>query len=167
MLRKEPIVAECSVTDWLLESSRDPRRALLEWNRVGMTLLRCGELFTAIRLPVSLVEAAASTTDPVVLNEYLDRLLFSRPVIRCNLGQWYYVLVPPEVAEWWRFPDAECLQPLTDLGVPRPDLTKCPGLTGSYWAVPMRKSGDLAEPEVVSQLIAFGRYNSASRGGAS
>lgn len=166
-MTREPIAAQSSeVADWLLESSRDPRLGLLEWDTIGMTLLECGELFTAIRLPVSLVEAAAGATDPDVLNEYLDRLLFSRPVIRCNLGRWYYVLVPPEIAEWWRLPDGECLQPRTGLGVPRPDLVKCPGRTGSYWAVPMRKPGDLAAAEVVAQLIGFGRYNNA-RGSAS
>jgi hypothetical protein len=159
----EPIVgARTAVTEWLLAAARDRTRAVDEWDTDGMTILKCGTLFSAVRISVPLVEAAARHTDPKAVSDFLYRALFGGPVIRCNLGQWFYVLVPAGFTGQWKVPDSERLERGTDLGVPRPGIDVCPGPTGSYWAVTMGSPGDLADPRAVAQLVMQGRHNRAT-----
>ncbi|WP_157901149.1 hypothetical protein [Streptomyces davaonensis] len=52
---------ELAVTHWLLLSAPDTHRARTEWSETGIALLRCGGLFTAVRLSAALVHAASGT----------------------------------------------------------------------------------------------------------
>ncbi|WP_438307067.1 hypothetical protein ACSHXN_47300 (plasmid) [Streptomyces sp. HUAS TT11] len=147
-----------AVTNWLLSATRDPRRAVQEWGRDGMTVLQCGALFCAIRLPVLLVEAMTSPRRaPVMVDAFLAEVLEGGPVIRCNTGRFFYALVEPSAAERWHVWDTECLGRGYDLGVPSLDLTEHPGHTASYWAVPVRGPGVLCEVVAVEQLLVHGR----------
>ncbi|MGW4518902.1 DUF6415 family natural product biosynthesis protein [Streptomyces sp. NPDC004393] len=126
-----------------------------------MTLLRPAGRFSPVRVPLLIVEAAAGTTEPTEVDTYLAQALHGAPVIRCNNGQWVYVLVEPIAARDWDVPDAECLGEETNLGVPRPDLVGHLGRTVSYWAVPMARPGALGTKAVVSQLVDQGRRMAA------
>lgn len=148
-----------AVTNWLLSAARDPLRAVQEWDMDGMTVVQCGALFCAIRLPVLLVEAIASPRSvPVMVDAFLAEVLEGGPVIRCNTGRFFYALVEPSAADRWHVRGTECLGRGYDLGVPSLDLTEHPGYTASYWAVPVREPGVLCEVVAVEQFLLHGRH---------
>ncbi|MGW0988394.1 hypothetical protein ACWD46_19555 [Streptomyces sp. NPDC002486] len=59
------------IEDWLLAAASDVQQARREWDEGALTLLRCGDLFTAIRLPGDSVRVAASSIDPAEVSAYL------------------------------------------------------------------------------------------------
>ncbi|GAB3010921.1 hypothetical protein GCM10023080_091920 [Streptomyces pseudoechinosporeus] len=59
---------ELAVGHWLLSAAPDMRQARQEWARSGVALLRCGGIFTAVRIRAALVQAAADTDDPKVID---------------------------------------------------------------------------------------------------
>ncbi|GAA4304851.1 hypothetical protein GCM10023086_22310 [Streptomyces venetus] len=142
------------IEDWLLAAASDVPRARREWDEGGLTLLRCGDLFTAIRLPEDSVRAAASSSDPAEVNTYLAKVLDGGPVIASRSR--YYALVPPSTGVAWQHPDAECLTWGTWLGVPPVPRTSCED-SPAYWAVPMSGPGKLCDADAVSQLVRLAR----------
>lgn len=157
---------EAVITDWLLDNAVwDRDKAREEWETEGMTLLKCGGTFCAIRIPVPLVEAVAPRSDPDSVDAHLAQALDRAPAFRCNTGQWYYVLVPPTVASWWdKRRGGECIGAGLDLGVPSPRLIGHPGRTASYWAVTMTRPGHLGSGETVSQFIADAHLRAVQEG---
>ncbi|MFF5984437.1 hypothetical protein ACFY78_36900 [Streptomyces olindensis] len=119
-----------------------------------MTFLRCGSLFTAIRLPGDLVRAAAASSDPAKVSTYLAEALDGGPVI-ASRGR-YYALVPPSAGVAWEHPRAECLAWGTWLGVPPVTRTGCEDALG-YWAVPVPGPGRLCDTNAVLQLVQLGQ----------
>src|SRR3954451_18497291 len=102
MTRRLMAPPEEAVVEWLLTFAVwDEQRAVEEWAAEGLTLMRCGGKFCAIRVPVPLVEAAADSRIPAEVDAYLAEAVQGAPVIRCNTGQWVYVLVRSSVAKWW------------------------------------------------------------------
>ncbi|MEV6740454.1 DUF6415 family natural product biosynthesis protein [Streptomyces sp. NPDC051104] len=149
-----------AVAEWLSSAAlQDAETARREWESDGMTVLQCGSLFTAIRVPLDVVEAAAGEfTLPNELDAYLADALLGAPVIRCTHGRRLYVLCDPSTVKDWRVPGTECLGKGYELGVPRPDLIGYPGRTSSYWAVPISQPGNLGSGAAVSQLVLHGRF---------
>lgn len=60
---------------WLLSAAEDTQRARKEWADDGIALLRCGTLFTAVRLAAGLVYAAADSDDLRNVDAYLRQAL--------------------------------------------------------------------------------------------
>ncbi|KUO19061.1 hypothetical protein AQJ91_21875 [Streptomyces dysideae] len=144
---------------WLLSAAEDTQRARKEWAENGITLLRCGTLFTAVRLAASLVHAAADSNDLRDVDAYLGQALLGGPVFADTRWRLYYALVPEgtgRLPSWsYRSEDAECLGPNAYLGVPDPTHTD-PGVGFSYWCVPPHDPETLCSPEAVAQLLKDG-----------
>jgi hypothetical protein len=160
-----------TATQWLVAAADDPERARLEWAEQGITLLRCGALFAAVRLDAALVHAAAGVEDPDggdtvdlhIIDAYLAQTLLGGPVFLDARWQRYYVLVPAGTADLPRGQravrdrGAQCLDSCY-LGVPDP-LRVAPEVgSRSYWCVTVNGSATLCAPDAVAQLVERGRH---------
>jgi hypothetical protein len=155
---------ELAVGHWLLAAADRRNEARMQWGEHGITLLRCGTLFSAVRIPEGIVHAAAGTGEAAGVDAYLAMALLQGPVIHDPRQGRYYALVPASTAARWRAPGTDCLGRGWHLGVPRPDVNQdasdvwCP-----YWSVPMPSPGELCLPGAVAQLVVTGRYRQASQ----
>ena len=153
---------EAEVVRWLLTAADDKRQALEEWQRSGVALLACGDVFEAVRIPAHIVQAAAATDEPDRLDKYLAHALFGGPVIIDPHSRWYYALVPPRTAHRWRHRRAfetEFLRTGSRLGVPHPRLSaRGAQVALSYWVVPMGAPGALCSPRAVFEMTSYGRF---------
>ncbi|GGJ56397.1 hypothetical protein [Streptomyces brasiliensis] len=157
-----------SVEHWLLSAAETPGRARAEWEESGRALLRCGGIFSAVRLSARLVYAVTQTTCLADIDNYLARALHGGPVFLDQLTHRYYVLVGASTryrSEWDqpRCEDAEFIGRGHFLGVP-PVQATTPEAGPSYWCVPMDSLGDLTRPDAVTQLLSVGRFQLTSRG---
>ncbi|MCX4458705.1 hypothetical protein OOK58_43120 [Streptomyces sp. NBC_01728] len=143
-----------AVEHWLLAATRDRKQARQEWCRDGVALLRCGGVFTAVRVPVELVEAAAGTEDRRQMSQHLNEALWGGPAFIDERSRQVYFLVPPSAHNGWRLPHSDCLSADTYLGVPYPGAEP-QGLT--YWLVEMDGPSMLCTPDAVKQLVMHGR----------
>ncbi|MFG2632000.1 hypothetical protein [Streptomyces sp. NPDC048473] len=119
---------ELAVSHWLLAAAPDMKAARREWEGTGIALLRCGGIFSAIRVPAEEVHAAAGTEDLHQVDAYLSEALMGGPVFVDVTSRRYYVLVPASAAlqDVWEsrlVPDAECLGSGCFLGVLTPKAT--------------------------------------------
>lgn len=150
---------QLAVRHWLLSAADDIAAARNDWAARGVTMLRCGTLFSAVRIPAETVHAAFRTDDATATDTYLGAALQGGPVLVDTARERYYALVPASTCRSWNVLGSECLGRDSYLGVPRPDVTRdIVGMTRSYWSVPMDSPGMLCAPGAVSQLIAYGRY---------
>ncbi|MBT2395348.1 hypothetical protein [Streptomyces sp. ISL-100] len=150
---------ELAVGHWLLTATNDRRTARVERETSGIALLRCGSIFSAIRIPAAVVRAAAGTDDTEAVDAYLCEALQDGPVFADAYSRRYYALVPASTALRWDVPNTECLGVNCFVGVPSPKLTD-PAYP-SYWSVPMNGPGALCTPGAVSQLVLYGRFRQA------
>ncbi|MFF3909799.1 hypothetical protein ACFYZJ_28350 [Streptomyces sp. NPDC001848] len=141
---------------WILCAAPDVAVARKEWQEGMEALLRCGVLFTAIRILGFFVYAAAGGEEPVDVDAFLTKALEGGPVIASSGLSRYYALVPPSTARQWRDQSTECLAPRTLLGVPSVRRTTYED-GRSYWAVPMDSPAALCTPDLVDQLARFGQ----------
>jgi hypothetical protein len=157
---------------WLLSTLSGAARdhARMEWQEHKVALLPLGGLFSAVRLPASLVLAVAGGhIRSGEVDTFLDEALEGAPVICDPQGRRYYALVPAtmpatwhQAADDWRALDVDCLGRGTYLGVPRLDLTQSTAKPcDSYWSVPMSSMATLCAPLHVARLIAAGRHELA------
>lgn len=156
---------ESASAHWLLSAAPALKEARREWAENGITVLRCGGIFTAIRISAGIMHAAAGTEDPVAVSDYLARVLRG-PVFADQTSRRFYVLVPASTSKLpvWKgntVPDVECLGGSSFLGVPRPGRDD-PCETRCHWVVPMDGPGDLCSPHAVRQLIDYGRFKRAA-----
>ncbi len=158
---------ERAIATWLLSATEERRRARLEWQETGVAMLRCGTLFSAVRITARLVHAACGTDQTEAVNAHLAKALLGGPVIHDPRHTRYYALVPADTAtKWLSTKDTEGLGRDCYLGVPRPHLTTYdPQTWCPYWSVPMPSAGELCVPHAVAQLAAFGRFRIASEAG--
>ncbi|MFJ5726322.1 hypothetical protein [Streptomyces sp. NPDC093149] len=134
---------------WLLSTVQDRKRVRAEWDERPFALLPCGTLCAAVRIPSTVVQAAAGSDDQEdICDRYAAR---------------YYALVPASAARRWDVPGTVCLGKGSELGVPRPGVTAGDG-TRMYWSVPMDSAGVLCPPYAVSQAVMVGRYRSVAHG---
>ncbi|MEV4972202.1 hypothetical protein [Streptomyces scopuliridis] len=145
---------ESAIARWLTSSSRAPAVAHEAWQDRRPAMLRTGGSYDAVRMPLTLVHAAAESSAPDVVAGVLAEVL-DGPVI-CHPGAWYYALVPPGTCETWRSSEALVRGRGAWLGIPRPDHTKPTPVT-PYWAVPVKQTGKLCTPEAVAELLRVGR----------
>lgn len=152
-----------AVRQWLLDAYDQEGDAVRDWDKHGLVVLRCGQNFCAVRLPDSIVHAAANSADPLVVHSFLEIVLDGGPVFRDPSGRRYYALVPPDTARLWNAPDGTaCLGPDWYLGVPRPDLTLDPLAETlppgpSYWVVPCTRPGAVCRPSAIAELVTIAR----------
>lgn len=150
---------------WLLSTLSDAGRdrAREEWDKIRVTLLPLGTLFSAVRIPEHVVHAVAFTDDTCMVNEFLAAALDDGPVIHDPDGHRFYALVPAsmpkrwhEAVDVWRDDlGVECLGRDTYLGVPNVHDTELDTDTdASYWAVSMSSAAMLCESLAVARLIA-------------
>lgn len=148
---------------WLLAAAEDRDKARDEWADGRVTLLRCGGIFAAVRLPADLVHAAVGSQAPGEVDAYLTEVL-DGPVFMDTHARRYYALVPASAArlEWWNaraIEGVECLGSGCYLGVPAPQRSEpCEG--HAYWSVPMDGPGSLCEAVAVVRLARYGHSRS-------
>lgn len=156
-----------TVEQWLLStvpsSGRD--RIRTEWQEHTVAVLPLGNLFSAVRLPGSLVQAAGlmrGKLDRAQIDAFLDEALDGGPVICDPQGHRYYALVPANMPESYKAA-AEDWHPLrvgilgrgTYLGVPPLHVTEFDKETCvSYWSVPLQSPPTLCTPLNVARLVA-------------
>ncbi|MGW6774143.1 hypothetical protein ACWGBX_27495 [Streptomyces sp. NPDC055037] len=148
------ITSTDQVARWLTSSSPAPAVAHEAWRDGRPAMLRTGNPYDAVRMPRTLVHAAAGNSAPDVVTDMLAEIL-DGPVI-CHPNLWYYALVPPETCKTWRSAEAVVRGPGAWLGVPRPDRTQ-PAPVTPYWAVPVEQAGKLCSSDAVAELLQAGR----------
>lgn len=153
-----------AIGDWLLTATESRTRSRMEWQEHGVTVLKTGVVFSAIRMSARLIHAAACASDLEVVDRYLLRALVGGPVIhdpdRCR----YYALVPTDAGRPWEVTrDLEPLGLGSYVGVPRPGLDTPAGSGAPYWSVPMEAAGVLCAPSVVAALVEIGRHELAGQ----
>lgn len=155
----EPIVSTRAerlraVEQFLLAAAQDPTTARHNWAVGHNVLVRCGVLFTAVRISGDTVRAAAGSQDRTEVDAYLADTLHGPVFTEAGLAR-YYALVPPSTAHHWRLPGGECMQRNYFLGVPAPRYTEYEeGFP--YWPVPMDSPSELCDPVRVSNLVLRG-----------
>jgi hypothetical protein len=153
---------------WLLSTLPDDWRgpARRDWKRQRVTLLPLGTLFSAVRIPGSLILALTGTLTPRDIDSVLADVLHGGPVICDPRRAWYYALVPASVPrtvsakklDTWRDINVEVLGRDAYLGVPPLDAVALnPQAPASYWSVPMESAASLCAPLTVGRLIGAGR----------
>jgi len=142
---------------WLLVAARDVAQARAEWETYGVAALRCGGLFSAVRIPAAIVYAAAGTTAPGALAAYCAEALRGGPIFHDRSGQAFYALTPHSTSRIWKIPDTECLGSDSFLGVPPLTVTAPDPLYPAYWVVPMDAPAVLCMPSAVALLVQRGR----------
>ncbi|MFM9602666.1 hypothetical protein [Streptomyces turgidiscabies] len=153
-----------AVGAWLLGATESRDRSRTEWQDVGVTMLKTGITFSAIRMSARLIHAAACTSDLAAVDHYLARALVGGPVIhdpdRCR----YYALVPTDDGRLWGvIRDLEAFGLGSYVGVPRPGLDAPDGSGAPYWSVPMESAGALCVPSVVAALVEIGYHELAGQ----
>lgn len=153
---------QSAVRGWLLTAAAlSEADACRGWRESGIALLRCGGLFTAVRMRAELVHAAARTVNSSQVDRYLADALPDGPVFADRTCRRYYALVPTcaEGEVRWKAhePYAASLGEGCFLGVPDPaHTTPCRG--GSYWCVPIRGPEVLCSVADVEQFLLHGRH---------
>ncbi|MER7742279.1 hypothetical protein ABTX34_28860 [Streptomyces sp. NPDC096538] len=142
---------------WLLSAVEDRELARRQWDREGVTLLRCGGLISAIRLPARVVWSAAETEELSEVDSYLSGAL-EGPVFMDLHVCCYYALVGSRSLEHFPFgdvPGAAAIGRAHYLGVP--NLRNVTAAGRSYWCVPPESPGVLCPVEAVEALARKGR----------
>lgn len=151
-----------AVEQFFLAAAQDSTTARDHWTVGRTVLVRCGGLFTAVRIPGDIVRAAARSEDRTKVDAYLADALQGGPVFtEAGLSR-YYVLVPAGTTARWRIPGGECLERGTYLGVPAPGRAQFEEGFG-YWPVPMDSAGELCDPVLVRDLVLLGRPPATAR----
>ncbi|MFB7088657.1 hypothetical protein [Streptomyces sp. NPDC056296] len=153
-----------AASNWLLAAADNRDRAQRDWNDRGVALLRCGGAFTAIRVPASLITAAAGSEEHAWVSAYLSAALHRGPVFVDQTAGWYYCLVPSKARESWQEPETECFGDDHYLGVPCPGIDFQHPRARSCWVVPMDGPADLCSPDAISQLLDVARKKTAEAG---
>ncbi|MFF0133709.1 hypothetical protein ACFYTG_50115 [Streptomyces mirabilis] len=140
---------------WLLLAAPDAAKARREWETQGAAILRCGQLFTAVRIPGTIVRAAADKDDAAGVDAFLAQVFAGGPVFTDAGLNRYYALVQGGAAYDWHVPGTECLPRGIGLGVPAVGLMQYePGVP--YWASPMDGPGELCDEDQVADLVMTG-----------
>ncbi|MER8067129.1 hypothetical protein ABTZ59_02265 [Streptomyces sp. NPDC094034] len=149
-----PSAIESAISRWLTSSSPHPAVVREVWQDGRPAMLRTGNPYDAVKMPLPLVHAAADSSAPDVVAAVLAEAL-DGPVI-CHPRHWYYALVPAGTCGTWRGAEAVVRGPGGWLGIPRPDRTEPTPVT-PYWAVPVKRPGKLCAAEAVAELLRAGR----------
>jgi hypothetical protein len=154
---------ELAAAHWLLAAASDAGRACAEWAEQGVALLRCGVLFAAVRIPETLVYAAAGTNAWQDVAGFLAEAPSGGPAFVHPRGGNYYALTAGSVARCWPYGDAVCLGGDTYLGVPATDRNAPTPAFDAYWAVPMGAPGTLCAAGDVAQLVSSGQATAGKK----
>ncbi|MEV1042338.1 hypothetical protein AB0J01_37850 [Streptomyces sp. NPDC050204] len=152
---------ELAVGHWLLSAAPDMHEARDQWAKTGIALLRCGGVFTAVRIQADIVQAAAGTEKPELIGAFLAEALQGGPVFIDMSSRRYYVLVPASTPAGRWVPGVERLGSGSFLGVPCPQRTE-PEKSRSYWCVPMDGPGALCSPDAVTLLVSYGSHQQST-----
>ncbi|WP_051711676.1 hypothetical protein [Streptomyces sp. NRRL S-350] len=147
---------DAAVRHWLLAALPDGERtaAADDWKTRGVTVLPCGTLYSAVRLPADIVAEAAGSTDRAAIDRYLAVSL-DGPVFCTGERGLYVALVPPSTARTWSLSGVSFLGRGSVVTVPAPGLTRDLS-PGAYWAVPMESPGVLCLAEDVANVATRG-----------
>ncbi|MEU6194539.1 hypothetical protein [Streptomyces sp. NPDC047061] len=156
-----PRGGELSVEAWLLTASPHPGIGRWEWESGDVTFLRCGGLFSAVRMSRKLVHAAAGTSIPGEVDWFLSTALDGGPVFASRRLGRYYALVAADAPNYWTGPGAHCVAADTALAVP-PVWQTDYDCEESYWPVPPRGVGAFCLLSLVARLTAHGLAQAAS-----
>ncbi|MEU6972091.1 hypothetical protein AB0A71_31100 [Kitasatospora aureofaciens] len=145
-----------AVRHWLLAALPDGERtaAAADWATRGVTVLPCGMLFSAARLPSDIVASAAGSADWATIDRYLA-VSFDGPVFCTGDRGLYVALLPPSAVRTWTVAGVALLGRGSTMMVPAPGLTR-DRTAGAYWAVPMESPGVLCLPDDVAHVARLG-----------
>jgi hypothetical protein len=147
-----------AVQTWLLGAAPDAQQARWEWQEGGVTFLRVGGLFSALRAPAVLVRAAVGSGDPDTVGIRLAQELEGGPVIAAHgTTHFFFLMLPGEARKASPVKGSEYLTSRTLLGVPPLRATAPQKAGGSYWAVPMFSPVRLCHAPWVMRLLERGR----------
>ncbi|MFE5591201.1 hypothetical protein [Streptomyces sp. NPDC056549] len=147
---------EAGAETWLLLAARDTKVARAEWDEFGVALLRCGTVFSAVRIPADIVYATTGTADRVEVAEYLTTAL-EGPCFYDGNSQAFYALTPCSTARRWDVPDTECLGADFFLGVPATSISEPDPRCAAWWVVPIGGPAAICDPEIVRSLVQRGQ----------
>lgn len=148
---------QLAVEHWLMSAASSIEQARAEWETYGVALLRCGTVFTAVRVPAAYVHAAARTEERGEVAVFLAKILDEGPVFFDRRGRQYYVLTPASTAAGWSHGDAECFGRDTYLGIPACRRIEPDPSGDAYWVVPMDSPSVLCARQEVEALVVAGR----------
>ncbi|MEV5929926.1 hypothetical protein ACPCSG_27085 [Streptomyces cellulosae] len=147
---------------WLLSAVEDRELARRQWDTEGVTLLRCGGLLSAIRLPARMVWSAAETEELPQVDAYLAAALGGPAFMDLHVCC-YYALVGSRSLEHFPFRDLPGTAAIGQnhyLGVP--SLRHVTVAGRAYWCVPPESAGVLCPVEAVEALARQGRTRMVS-----
>ncbi|MGV2914521.1 hypothetical protein [Streptomyces alfalfae] len=148
-----------AVSTWLLTATDDRRAAWADWRERGLTLLNCGGVFSAVKMPADLVWAAAGTADLTAVDDCLRGWFDDGGAVFMDVhSHLYYFLAPPSFAwtyEDCRYPGVGVLGRGQYVGVPAVGRTV--PRSRAYWCVPMDGPGDLCFGDEVEKFLQRGR----------
>ncbi|MEU7323447.1 hypothetical protein ABZ682_23280 [Streptomyces griseoviridis] len=147
---------------WLLDAADDEVKARQEWCAGDVALLRCGRSFSAIRVPLMLVQAAADSEAREQVAAYLHEALLGGAAFVARGARSVYCLIPASTPDKYRVPDCEHLRRDSYLGVPFPAT---PQSTRSYWLVKPAAPDSVSVFDSVAQMVTVGRSRAAMRAG--
>lgn len=145
-----------SIRAWLAGAHRLTVRIREEWSTQGLAMVPLGAGWGAVRIPGTIVHAAAGSDDRHAVTDAVRHHLRG-PVIHDVrvMGPTYWALTPYRRSITWEgSADTPLLGPGTYLGVPDIAVTEPPD---SYWVTPPRYRHDLCRTEAVFQFILRGR----------
>lgn len=148
---------------WLMSAATSANEARHEWAKYGVALLRCGGVFTAVRIAANYVHAVAGSEDPDTVASFLSNSLHGGPVFYDPRGLHFYALTPASAARQWDIPDAECFGRDSFLGVPALSRIGPDHSYDAYWVVPMDGPGALCSVGDVASLVFYGRQAAAKQ----
>ncbi|WP_282795047.1 hypothetical protein [Streptomyces sp. CC224B] len=148
-----------AIQQWLLTSAGSERQAHRQWACGSVAVLRCGQTFDAVRIPVALVEGAAGTDDRQRIAAYLNEALFGGATFIDEVTKHVYCLVEASAGDW-DTPDTWYLGKHHHLGVPRLDATR---VERTYWLVAPDVPVTLCLLDAVRQMTDFARFRAATR----
>jgi hypothetical protein len=153
---------QAAVATWLLHAAKDESVGRVQWQEGGVALLQCGVQFSAVRIPASLIWAAARTEVLRRVDEWL-RLQFGPDGsgFMDLHSHMYFLLVPPTTECYWtdrQLPGIEFLgRGRCDHYVGVPAVHRTTPVGRGYWCLPMMSPGTLCHADDVEQLLESSR----------
>ncbi|MFJ4806669.1 hypothetical protein [Streptomyces murinus] len=152
-----------AIRTWLVGAHRLSEQIRTEWSTQRVSMVPLGAGWGAVRIPGSIVHAAAGANDLQAVAEAV-RAHLRGPVIydRLRSGAAYWALIPYwQGTTWDNIAKTRLLGPGTYLGVPDVTVVEPPG---TYWVTPPRYRHDLCRRQDVFDFVLRGTRRSREQG---
>ncbi|MBH1938378.1 hypothetical protein I5Q34_29670 [Streptomyces sp. AV19] len=144
---------------WLVSRETHPRVAREAWSKGLPATLRAGIHFDAVHVPAALVEdGIRGSRDRDAVERHFRAVGITTAVLVSRRRDRYSILVPPDTADTWNVPGAQCLGATNHtnyLATPPPTRHEPPG---AHWLLPAPEGDqDLCVPDCIRALLACTR----------